>query len=388
MTFIYFDCISGASGDMIIGAFLDGLVPFKHLESELQKLNLDGYTLELKETSKHHIAAKKFDVKCEDNTSHRHLQDIVKLISESTLSNYVKQNSIAVFNLLGEQEAKIHNIPVQKVHFHEVGAIDSIIDITGCFICLDYIKPDLIYSSHLPVSYGTFKAAHGILPVPAPATLAILQDFPLKSVDVDGEIVTPTGAAILKHISRGLLPLDSIFRINKNGYGAGSKDFKELPNFVRIWQGVIEFVDLKSSLLQLQTNIDDMNPEIYPYVLEKLYDVGINDAWLTNVIMKQGRPGIQLTVLLESEILQQVKEIIFKETTTIGFRYTRVQREILPRKILHVDSPWGKIQVKQIELNNEKKIFPEYSECQRIARTHKISISDVYKAIQSLTSKA
>jgi len=388
MTFIYFDCISGVSGDMIIGAFLDGLVPFKHLESELQKLNLSGYKLELNNTLKHHITARKFDVICEKDVPHRHLQDITKLISESTLSNYVKQNSIAVFDLLGEQEAKIHNIPVEKVHFHEVGAIDSIIDITGSFICLDYIKPDLIYSSQLPVSYGTFKAAHGTLPVPAPATLAILKDFPLKSLDIDGELVTPTGAAILKHISRGVLPSESAFRIHKTGYGAGSKDFKELPNFLRIWQGTIEIGDMKSGLLQLQTNIDDMNPEIYPYILEKLYDAGINDAWLTNVIMKHGRPGIQLTVLLVHDILQQVKEIIFNETTTIGFRYIPVQREILPRTIIQIDSPWGKVQVKQVELNGENKIFPEYSECQRIAKKHNISIADVYKTIQSLTTKA
>jgi len=384
MTFIYFDCIAGASGDMILGAFLDGHVPFKHLKRELQKLDITGYTLELNDTLKHHISAKKFNVICEDSSTHRYLKDIVELINKSTLNNFVKQNSIAVFNLLGEQEAKIHNIAIEKVHFHEVGAIDSIIDIVGAFICLDYLEADAIYSSALPVSKGTVNAAHGTLPLPAPATLAILKDFPLKTLNIEGELVTPTGAAILKHISIGLIPENSSVKIEHIGYGAGTKNFESLPNFIRIWKGTISTSSLTETLLQLETNIDDMNPEIYPFILEKLYSVGVNDAWLTNVIMKNGRPGTQITVLLDHAKLDQVKEIFFNETTTIGFRYMPVQREVLPRELKQIDSPWGEIQVKEIKLNGKKKLLPEYKECERIASTKNISIQEVYDTIKAL----
>jgi pyridinium-3,5-bisthiocarboxylic acid mononucleotide nickel chelatase len=387
MKFIYFDCISGASGDMILAAFLDGHVPFVHLKDELQKLQLSGYTLELNDTLKHHISSKKFNVICNDTSGHRHLSNITDLIDKSSLSTYVKENSIAVFKLLGEQEAKVHNIPLEKVHFHEVGAIDSIIDIVGAFICLDFIKADAIYASALPISYGTFKAAHGTLPVPAPATLAILKDFPLRSIQIEGELVTPTGAAIIKHIAQGQLPSGQIIKNEKIGYGAGSKDFKELPNFIRIWQGTLQTDIQNETLLQLETNIDDMNPEIYPFVLDKLFKQGVRDVWLTNVIMKNGRPGNQLTVLLNPDILEQVKRIIFKETTTIGFRYTSVQRETLPRELSLIDSPWGKVQVKAVELNGQKRFFPEYKECERIAGEHQISILEVYDAIKLLVIK-
>lgn len=387
MRLIYFDCVAGASGDMILGAFLDGLVPLEYLEKELQKLNLSGYTLKLNDTLKHHISAKKLDVICKKSSSHRHLSDIVSLINSSRLSKYVKENSIAVFNMIGEQEAKIHNISREKVHFHEVGALDSIIDIIGAFICLEYLKGDMIYSSALPVSNGTIKAAHGILPIPAPATLAILKGFPLRSTQIEGELVTPTGAAILKHISQGILPVEASFYIEEVGYGAGSKDFEALPNFIRIWKGTIQKSPSTETLLQIETNIDDMNPEIYPYVLEKLYSVGVNDAWLTNVIMKNGRPGSQLTVLLNTQLLEKVKTILFKETTTIGFRYSSVQREILPRTLKQINSPWGKIQVKEIHINGINKLIPEYKECARIASLHKMSIHEVYDKIKILVSK-
>jgi pyridinium-3,5-bisthiocarboxylic acid mononucleotide nickel chelatase len=388
MNFIYFECIAGVSGDMILGAFLDGLVPYDYLSNELHKLKVSGYTLELNDTLKHHISAKKFNVIYRDTSSHRHLKDIIALIDESTLSPYIKENSIAVFKLLGEQEAQIHNIAIEKVHFHEVGAIDSIIDIVGAFICLEYVSPQLIYSSELPVSKGFIKAAHGTLPVPAPATLAILKDYPLKSVDIDGELVTPTGAALIKHFSQGLLPSDAVFQIEKLGYGAGSKDFETLPNFIRIWQGSQTKSSPAETMIQLDTNIDDMNPEIYPFILEKLYEAGINDAWLTNVIMKHGRPGSQISVLLKADLLGKVKQIIFNETTTIGFRYHQVNREILKRKVKQIDSPWGKVQIKETEFNGEKKAYPEYKECERIAHANNVSIGQVYDTIKALLIKA
>lgn len=384
MKFLHFDCVAGASGDMILGALLDGHVPFKYLQSELQKIALNDYTIQLNNTEKHHISAKKFDVICNESSTHRHLSDIIKLINQGSLPDFVKENSISVFKLIGEQEAKIHNIPVEKIHFHEVGATDSIVDIVGIFICLDYLKPETIYASALPVSSGMLQAAHGTLPVPAPATLAILKNYPLKSLNIEGELVTPTGAAIIKHVSKGLIPAEYTFNIKHIGYGAGSKEFKDIPNFLRIWSGEINLRSTIESLLQLETNIDDMNPEIYPFVLNKLYSAGINDAWLTPVTMKNGRPGTEITVLLKEELIEQVKNILFRETTTIGFRYMKIQRDILPRTVKKIDSPWGKVQVKVMELEGRKKLMPEYKECERIALSHNISIREVYDTISSL----
>ena len=387
MKFLYFDCFAGSSGDMILGAFMDNLVPFEYLKDELQKINLKNYELKLSDTSRHHIAAKKFDVITKEKTTSRHLSDIEKLISESDHTDYIKQNSIEVFRLLGKAEAKIHNIALEKVHFHEVGAVDSIIDIVGAFICLDYLKPEIIYTSPLPISHGTFQAAHGVLPVPAPATLGILSNYPQRKINVNGELVTPTGASIIKHISQGPLPEGVDLEIEETGYGAGNKDFKEIPNLLRIWLGSISESKTVETLLQIETNIDDMNPEIYPFVMEKLLDIGVNDVWLQNIQMKKSRPGIKLSVLCTTEKMDEVKKILFTETSTIGIRYMPVKREILQRKNTTIDSSWGKIKVKQTEYAGKITLHPEYEECKRIALENNLPLLFVYNKINELTNK-
>jgi uncharacterized protein (TIGR00299 family) protein len=289
--------------------------------------------------------------------------------------------------MLGEQEARIHNIPVEKIHFHEVGAVDSIIDIVGTFICLDFIKPDIIFTSPLPASKGLIKAAHGNLPVPAPATLALLKNYPLNYRPIDGELVTPTGAALIKHISQGLLPVNRQFTITSIGYGAGNKDWEELPNLLRIWQG--EFSDKMEydSVYQIETNIDDMNPELFPHLQEVLMSTGALDVSLYNGIMKKGRPGILISILADTTKLEEIKKILYSETSTIGFRYFPIYREKLRRELKFIDSPWGKIQVKKVLWEDEDRLLPEYEECRRIARENGIPLIEVFSQVQQILNK-
>jgi uncharacterized protein (TIGR00299 family) protein len=385
MKFIYLDCIGGASGDMLLGAFLDGLVPFEHLQTEIKKTGLSGYELLLDETQRHFISAKKFSVKSHEH-AHRHLSDIEKLIKNSGLNDWIKVKSIEVFRHLGEQEAKIHQIPINKVHFHEVGAVDSIIDIIGTFICLDYLKPDKVFASALPLSEGFVKAAHGNLPLPAPATLELLKDYPVKYLPIEGELVTPTGAALLVDISEGLLPAQQSLKISSIGYGAGSKEWEEIPNLLRIWQGKFSDDFTYDTIFQIETNIDDMNPEFFPYLQELLLKSGALDVILYQGIMKKGRPGMLVSILADAHKLDTVRNILYSQSTTIGFRYFPVYREKLKREIKIVDSPWGKIRVKKVVWNKEERLLPEYEVCQKIAKEKNIPLQKIFQELQIFLS--
>lgn len=385
MKFLYFDAVGGAAGDMIIGAFLDGLVPFEYLREQLAGLRLPDYRLTLEETQRHHISAKKFDVISPDHT-HRHLSDIERLIEDSPLPQPVKEQSLAAFRRLGEAEARIHNIPLEKVHFHEVGAVDAIIDIVGAFLCVDYLQPRRVYSSPLPVSRGLVTAAHGRLPVPAPATLSLLRDFPLSYLPVEGELVTPTGAAIITTLSAGPLPKSISFRVAKTGYGAGGKDFAEVPNFLRVWLGEMEDSGTHDTVYQVETNIDDMNPEIYPYLRERLFEAGAMDVTFYAGIMKKGRPGTLISILCDAGRLDGVRDTLYRETTTIGLRYFPVHREKLQRQLRTVDSPWGPIQIKEIIRDGRRERVPEYEECRRIARQSGQPLRDIYEQVRGFLS--
>ncbi len=377
MHFLYFDCIGGASGDMILGALLDGLVPMDHLQGELDKLNLSGYTLRQRRLFKHHIDCNKLDVLVEEDKDHRHLSEIVRLIEESALSPFVKKESRAVFERLGAQEARAHRIPLEKVHFHEVGAIDAIVDIVGTCIAIDYLAPERIYASPLPLSEGTVKAAHGVLPVPAPATLGLLEDYPVYKVNISGELVTPTGAALISHFSRGTLPETLTFRIRQHGLGAGDKDFNERPNYLRVWRAESTDKDGSGEVYQILCNVDDMNPELYPHVTERLLHGGALDVTLTPLIMKQGRPGSQLTVLCRPADLESLSAEILKQTSTIGLRYHKLQRTVARREIRTFDTPYGPVRGKVIGEASER-VTPEYEDCRAIALEKNRGIDQVY----------
>jgi len=387
MKFLYFDAVGGVAGDMIIAAFLDGLVPFDYLQENLARLDLSDYQLEVSDTRRHHIGAKKFTVRSSDNTP-RHLADIIRLIEKSSLPHGVKEGAVKIFRDLGEHESRIHKIPLEKVHFHEVGAVDSIIDIVGALICVDFLKPEKIYSSPLPISRGLIKAAHGTLPVPAPATLELLKNFPLNYLPIEGELVTPTGAVLIRNLSRGELPARERFTIEKIGYGAGSRDFPEIPNLLRIWMGELIAQPEYQTVVQIETNIDDMNPEFYPYLQERLLDAGAMDVAFYSGIMKKGRPGTLVTILADASLLPQIREILYRETSTIGFRYFSVNREKLPREEKTIDSPWGKMRIKEVVWEGSRRRIPEYEECRRLARELNIPLPEIYQQVQAYLNSA
>ena len=367
---------------MILAAFLDGLVPLEYLQEQLARLNLPDFRLEAGETRRHHIAARMVTVHSRDATP-RHLSDILRLIEKSSLSVRVKEDAGEIFRILAAKEAQVHGTSPEQIHFHEVGAVDSIVDIVGTVICVDYLKPDCIYSSPLPVSRGRVKAAHGTLPVPAPATLELLKDLPLTYLPIEGELVTPTGAMLIRHLSRGELPAREHFTINKIGYGAGSRDFPEIPNILRIWMGELIARPEYQTVMQIETNIDDMNPEFYPYLQERLFTAGALDVTFYSGIMKKGRPGTLVTILADAALLPQIREILYRESSTIGFRYFSVNREKLPREVKSIDSPWGKIRIKEVEWAGHRRRFPEYEECRRLAQELNRPLSEIYRQVQA-----
>ncbi len=385
MKFLYLDCAGGVSGDMLLGAFLDSLVPLDYLENTLKKLKLKGYHLELQDVERHHIHAKKVDVVVKSHKHHhRTLADIEAIINKSQLSEFVKTHSIAVFRRLAEAEARVHQQPVEAVHFHEVGAVDAIVDIVGTTICIEYLNPDAIYSSPLPISDGTVTAAHGVLPVPAPATLNLLKDFPVHHVSVEGELVTPTGAALVTHFSQGRIPERLSFRIQSIGYGAGSKQFEAIPNYLRIWQGQLDVQSIKEIALQIETNIDDLNPEVYPYLAEQLYAAGAQDVSFYPTVMKKGRPGVLVVIIAQPPLLTSLKEILFRETTTIGLRFHYVFREKLEREIVTIETEWGAVRAKKVIIDGETRIYPEFEECKRIARISGKPLIEIQQSIIQL----
>ncbi len=378
----YFDTIAGISGDMTLGALVDAGIPVEYLKTELGKLDLPGYGIEAKHIQQSGITSVKFEVIPErDEKHHRHYSDIKKLIESSALSWQVKEKAAAIFFTLAKAEAKVHHVPVEKIHFHEVGAVDSIVDIVGAVIGLEYLGIDSVYSS--PVKIGasaSIKSAHGIIPTPAPATMEILRGYPVVFSDVPAELTTPTGAAIIKTLSRGILTMETI-TIDRIGYGSGTKRFEKLPNLLRIVTGTIRSVESEEDITVVEANIDDMNPEIFPYVIEKLISSGARDAFITPVIMKKGRPASMITVLCTTSSLDKIIKTLLAETTTLGVRYRLMQRKILTRSEKTVETEFGPVKMKTVEADGRKYTKPEFEECKRIAEEYSLSLIEVYRRL-------
>ncbi len=383
MSILYFDAFSGASGDMILGSLIHLGLDFSYLKSELAKLPLKGYEISHHTKKMSSIEGIKFNVEYEPETKHRHLKDIQEIITQSSLDSLVKQKSIEIFELIAEAEAKIHGTTKDKIHFHEVGAMDSIIDIVGSCIALHSIRPDKIISSPLPLGRGFVDCAHGKMPLPAPATLEILKDFPCYGVDREGEFVTPTGAAILKcWVDRvGEFPNISIL---KSGYGAGTAE-REIPNMLRVVMGEEIVKDtLKKKLLLIETNIDDLNPEILSYVTEKLLESGVLDVYTTNITMKKGRNGIMVSVLLEDSLEDLVLDVFFRETTTLGVRKIWVDREELQRKEILFKSSFGPVSIKESYYKETLITYkPEFEALKKISAKENIPLKDLYNLINT-----
>jgi len=370
---------------MIVGSLLALGLSLDDLRAGLEKLNVKNFSVSARKVVKAGVSATKFDVEIGEEHSHRHLSHIVKIIEGSELSPGVKQRAVAIFRRLAEAEAKVHGTTVEKVHFHEVGAIDAIVDIVGSCIGLELLGVKEIYCSPLNVGSGFVDCAHGTMPVPAPATAELLKDIPIYSNQVSGELVTPTGAAIISTLATGFGPMPA-FKIRRIGYGAGSKDFKGTANVVRALQ--CEFLESTRSegtvaadrVAVLEASIDDMNPQIYGHLMDKLLSSGALDVFASPVQMKKNRPGLLLTVLAPIDLADALASRVFEETTTIGIRYHETERRVLERQVEVVKCEFGDIRVKVSRLNGRLINFaPEYEDCRQAALDKGVP----YKWVQS-----
>lgn len=393
MKILYYDCFSGISGDMNLGAMLDLGVDKDFLLEGLARLNLDeGYEIEICTASKKGISGTKVEIRLVDRGENspnlnrsRHLKDIVRILEESSLSTEVKVKSIEMFDLLAEAEAHVHGIGKDEVHFHEVGATDAILDIVGAAICLDYLKVDKVLASSVELGGGFVRCEHGVLPVPVPAVVKLLENIPVKTGRVQFETTTPTGAVILAaYVQEYTDRLD--FIIKRTGYGLGKRDL-EIPNVLRLYLGDSEEHNVeRETQYMLETNIDDMNPEYYEYIEEKLFAAGVLDTFKTPLIMKKGRPGIKLSVLVTKENISDAEEVIFRETSAIGLRIYPVEKKMLHRKKFHLATKFGVVSVKYSFFEDRSKAKPEYEDCKRLATENNITLAEVYEEIYKILS--
>ncbi|MCX6134742.1 MAG: nickel pincer cofactor biosynthesis protein LarC [Ignavibacteriales bacterium] len=383
MRIAYFDTLAGISGDMTLGAFLSAGVPLDVLINELKKLNVSGYEVSAAHIKRNGIGATKVDVVISDAPSyHRHLSNINAIIENSSLSATVQGYAKKIFYEVAVAEAAVHSSTVEKVHFHEVGAIDSIVDIVGTAICLEQLGIERVYSSPVKVgSGGVVHTQHGTMPVPTPATMEILKGYPIVLSEIPFELTTPTGAAIIKALSAGTMPFEQI-RIRSIGYGAGTRELQAIPNLLRLIIGDIADERERDEVLSIETNIDDMNPEILPYVIEKLMGAGALDAFLIPIVMKKGRSAHLLSVLAGRETLDAMLGILFQETSTLGVRIQHVERRKLPRSQRQVHTSLGTMTVKSVTVEGHERLIPEFEECRRIAIEKNIPLTEVYKILE------
>lgn len=385
MRIAYFDCFAGASGDMILGALLDAGLDLQLLKAELDKLQLDHFELGVEKVLKKGLGGSQALVRIDQDHHghhHRHLSHILDIINNSGLKETVKENARRIFTRLGEAEAKVHQTTLDHIHFHEVGAMDAIIDVVGAAIGFDLLGIEKIYSSALHVGAGFVTCAHGTLPVPAPATAELIAGKPIYSTGVDGELLTPTGAAILTTLATdfGQMPAMTIQRI---GYGAGTSE-PDLPNLLRVFIGEeqVQITGYDRELAAvIETNIDDMNPQIYDYLMQKILDMGGMDVCHTPVQMKKNRPGTLLTVVCPLDLVNRISDLILTETTSIGLRWRVENRIKAQREIREVSTPYGPIKVKAASVNGRViNISPEYDDCRRAAVAHEAPLKEVMAA--------
>ena len=381
MKILYFDLIGGASGDMILGALLDLGLPPEHLETEWQKLNLAGWKLAVKKTERHHIAATHLKLSIPDEKSHRHLSHFKKLLDDSRLSEKVQSRAYSVFLRLAEAEAKVHRTTVDKVHFHEVGGLDTLLDVTGALIGFEYWGIEKFYTSSFPLGKGSVTADHGRLPVSPPAVAELVSGFPVRQTEVEAEQVTPTGAALITALATYEPKLS--FQTEKVGYGAGMADFKEVPNLLRLWLGEQKDSYLGDEVAVLETQTDNTAPELLGFLSEKLFGLGALDVYFTPIMMKKNRPAQLLTVLCQPKDETAITQAIFAETGSIGIRYKSAHRHKLNRESLEIETIFGKLKAKRAFFDGAEKISPEFEDCARVARERRVPLREVYEAVLS-----
>jgi uncharacterized protein (TIGR00299 family) protein len=413
MKILYYDCFAGISGDMNLGAMLDLGIEADYLKNELSKLPVNGYTLQVTRDIRKGISGTRVNVIIDEQRlliadhghghdhehghPHTNLQahhqekkphhnsfaEIKQLILSSKLNDNIKDTSLAIFVKVAEAEAKIHNLPVGEVHFHEVGAVDSIVDIVGAAICLDKLGVDVVYCSTVELGGGSVRCSHGIYPVPAPATAEIVKHMPVRTGTVNYEATTPTGAAILAACVNEFTD-KADFSILRTGYGIGARD-GEIPNVLRVF--LCESIDSKKpekeSSFIVECNIDDMNPEFYDYITDSLFTAGAKDVYITPIIMKKSRPAVKLSVLCTADAEARINEVLFRETSTIGVRKYKVDKTVLDRVIETISTPLGDVRVKSAFYKGVCiKSKPEYDDCIKIAREKGIPVSQVYREVE------
>ena len=375
---------------MNLGAMIDLGIDKDYLIGELNRLNLKGWELQVQKDQRHGINGTKVTVRqTRHEHTHRHLADIKKIINESTLDDKVKDLSLKIFMKIAEAEAAVHGISLEKVHFHEVGAIDSIVDIVGAAICYNYLQPDAVHVTAMELGGGFVKCDHGKLPVPAPATAEIVKGLPVKKGGVDFEATTPTGAAIIAALGTHF-GYDLVIKTEKTGYGVGHKEHPDVPNLLRVSIGeTVSGSETGHDAVQIECNIDDMNPEFFEHISEKLFGAGASDVFLSNIIMKKGRPGIVLHIICENNAAGQIKSIIFNESTSLGVRTFPFRKDTLSRKFETISTAYGEVRVKRSFHNGtEVSAKPEYDDCRRIANERGLPVKEVYnKVIAALNNK-
>ena len=395
MKAIYFDCFSGASGDMILGCLLDLGLSLDALKSQLAQLKVQNYTLAARKLVKGNLSATKFDVEIGHEHGNRTFRDIEAIIRERDLSPQVKQRATRIFLRLTEAEARVHGASLEDVHFHEVGAVDAIVDVTGACIGLELLGISKIFSSPLNLGKGLTRGSHGVIPLPAPATVELLKGVPIYNNEVEGELVTPTGAAILSTLCDGFGDIPQL-QIEQAGCGAGSRDYPDRPNVLRAFLGEFRESSLQSgstsvanAVTLIEANIDDMNPQIYGYLQEKMLGLGALDFFTAPVLMKKNRPGTLLTVVAPRELLDTICWVLFEETTTLGVRYYEAGRKVLEREVEEFETEWGTVSGKLSRLEGRIVNFaPEYEDCRRLAIQHHVPLKWIHsRVVQEFMSR-
>jgi len=380
----YFDCFSGISGDMALGAFIDLGVPVEWLKESLKSIPLTGFDLTVETVSRSGIHARQVRVDVQDTAASRDYTEIKSLIFNSPLSDNVKKTSIDIFDKIAEAEAEIHNCPKEDVHFHEVGGIDAVVDIVGAALCVAYLDIEKIIASKIPLGTGFVSCRHGTLPVPAPATLAILKGVPVYGTEIPFELVTPTGAAIITTLAESFEAMPEMV-VGKTGYGAGSRDLESRPNLLRIVIGTVPEDQVnfqQDAIVMIETCIDDMNPEIFGFLMDRLFEDGALDVYWIPVFMKKNRPGTKVQVLCRKNRKAALTHRILSETTSLGVRYHDVQRVKLDREQIVVKSIYGDIKAKRItDPQGCVRIVPEYEDCKKIALEKNLPIRVVTDTI-------
>ncbi len=383
MTCAYFDCFAGISGDMLLGALIDLGMPPDFLEAELKKLPLDGFRIETAAEQRMGISGRRVWILANKEGDHaRDYRSIRALIEESPLSDFVKGLSLKIFRKLAEAEARIHNTPVESVHFHELGGIDTIVDIVGAVLGIEWHGIEDITASGVPTGKGFVTCAHGTLPVPAPATIALLTGVPTYGPEIPHEMVTPTGASILTSVASSFGPMPPMV-VDRIGYGVGSRELESMPNLLRIILGRKDAETERDRITIVETNIDDMNPEIYGFLMEQLFAEGALDVALAPITMKKNRPATMLRVICQTMDRDRIIRRILLESTATGVRYYEANRTKLPREVAEIVTKYGKMRVKRITGPDGKvSITPEYDECRRVALEKGIPIKEIYKAVE------